>query len=188
LVRPEGALAIFLLFAGGGLAILTVAGAIPYDRYVWPLVGPLAALLLIGPALPPRAKQLALAGSAVTAAVLAVVSLALAANAGAFDIARWRAGDALVAAQVPAGNVDAGFEWLGSHIGEEHRGRRPPGAVAAYDRQFPSAKICAVVAASRLHDARLTRVGIRTYHVLGVLGPTRHLFLYRDTTIPACGP
>jgi len=118
---------------------------------------------------------------------VALVSITLVLNAGAYDAARWRAGTALVASGIPAGHVDAGAEWFLYHqTGKVHRGVAP-GAFAAYDHLYGGTPICAVVSASRLRKAtQLVPVGTTNYRLYGVVGPTRHLYRYLDPTIAGC--
>ncbi len=173
---PTAVLMVFVLaHAGGLLVFVSVAGML--DRYLLPLV-PVAAILLLRGRLPSRlGRQDAL--SHVALAWLAVSALVLAANSFAYDAARWRAGDAMVAMGYDAGAVDAGYEWMGSHastIGNADLGY----GLAWYDDWIAPSRPCAAVSNSPLAPANfgLIQVDRSAYRQYLFFGPEQPLYLY----------
>lgn len=133
---PAGAFRAFAVLVCAGFALYTLVAPKIFDRYFWAVDLSVAVLLLAGPARtrppagagpgrarPPRgvarsarrAGPGAVAAVAATAVLLAFVSVALTVDSDAYDAARWQAGQIAVERGVPAGEVDAGFEWLGAH-------------------------------------------------------------------------
>ena len=97
---PAGILVLFSLTMMGGLVAFGLTRPI-FDRYLWPVAPPVAALFLPVPvhqeararALRIRGADLVLAASAtIFTAVLAALSVAYLFNSSAFDAARWRSG------------------------------------------------------------------------------------------------
>ncbi len=118
----DGSLQAQVLVADAILTLGAVATAIArngavYDRYLWPVVLAGAVLLVAAfPVVPlwrwhPAAAQVALT----LVAAFALVSLLVTLDSDAFDGARWRLANEVVAAGVPAQAVDGGFEWVGWH-------------------------------------------------------------------------
>jgi hypothetical protein len=148
-----------------GLALTgaTVWNGALFDRYLSPLVLPIAVLLLarrpagsetdaasgaetdaaVGSARPE------LVAGALVLAVVAATTLLLTVNSDAFDGARWRAGHAVVAAGYPADTVDAGFEWVGAHATSTTPGPAVAGPLDSWwSATFGIRARCAVVTAS----------------------------------------
>jgi hypothetical protein len=180
-------LAFAVVFAAGTILVgLTV---ILFDRYTWPLVLPLAILLLIKPdpataPSPARRGSPALLAGAVVAltGVLAATSLALMVNAAAFEGARWRMGEEAVSRGFTAETVDAGFEWVGFHAtGLADLTARAEPSMTEYAVKFPSFHPCAVVSSSPLAFPGFTLILVRedAYRSLLVAGPAEPLYLYR---------
>ncbi|HYA44287.1 MAG TPA: hypothetical protein VED59_01675, partial [Acidimicrobiales bacterium] len=203
---PRQLLALFALFS----AVLVAAYALfvraaVWDRHLWPVAFAVAVLLLVPRAekrpvhfrAVPRLHLLSgftrVAREAATIAlggVLAVVAVAVTLNADAYDSARWRAGQLAVRAGFSASDVDAGFEWVGSHAHTSAvRGREATGAPAYetwYDQMFRGFRDCAFVSGSGRRAPDLAPMGTVSYDLLGVAVPER-LYLY-TVRIPGCAP
>jgi hypothetical protein len=196
-----GLVALFaLLFAAGTTAVgLTV---ILFDRYTWPLVLPLAILLLLRPtpdgAADPAAARANRAGRRGLLAVLtgalvaltAAASLILMLNAAAFDAARWRMGEEAVRLGFAPETVDAGLEWVGFHAsGLAYLTAPAQATMTEYAVKFPSFHRCAIASSTPLDAAGFTLILTRpeAYRLLLVAGPTEPLYLYRVAG-PGCPP
>jgi hypothetical protein len=175
-----------------------------FDRYLWPLVLPIAFLLLTKPtmlawsypadvasrqgspvSLPARAFALGLL------AVIGSTSLALALNASAFNGARWRLGEAAVRRGAPAESIDAGIEWVGTYAPGRAYPDTPPGAHPGtwYDNMYPSFRLCEIVSSSPIHlsNFSLETADKGAYRLLLVAGKESPLYLYRAAA-PGCQP
>ncbi|MGP0006910.1 MAG: glycosyltransferase family 39 protein [Acidimicrobiales bacterium] len=190
LASPQGVLGVFLALSGGGLVILT-AGADGWDRYIWPLVGPLGILLVMKVKSRVPGRRWSRAGVVVLSLVslLALVSIVEAVNIDAYDAARWQAGSALTHTGIPARYVDAGFEWFGYH----QPGAWHPGTVPTLDTYtwyeyllFSGTPVCAVVSSSQMSQANLVAAGVTKYRLLGAIGPTEYLYRYINPHVAAC--
>jgi hypothetical protein len=197
-----GILALFAVIFAAGTAFLGLT-VIIFDRYTWPLVLPLAVILLRLPGPTPaledgRAAALdGLAGTAdrrpgrpvamwvaagVLFAVAATTSLALLLNEAAFDGARWRIGDEAVRLGFAADTVDAGLEWVGLHAtGPVQLAARQVPDRTGYSVKFPTFHACAIVSSTPLDwvDVELVVKRFDAYRLLLVVGPSEPLYLYR---------
>ncbi|MEO8570824.1 MAG: glycosyltransferase family 39 protein [Chloroflexota bacterium] len=183
---PTGMLAVFAVVFAAGTILLGVT-VILFDRYTWPLVLPLAVLLLVRPdprpAVVPAGREtgvLILSGALV--ALIATTSMVLFLNAAAFDSARWRMGDAAVRLGFAAETVDAGLEWVGFHATGLAR-LAAPGApsMTEYAVKFPSFHQCAVASSTPLDFPGFTLILTQAdgYRLLLFAGPTEPMYLYR---------
>jgi hypothetical protein len=113
---------------------------------------------------------------------LAVGELLLAANADAFDAARWQAGQSLTRLGIPPRDVDAGYEWLGYYQSGPISPGAPPGAILYvwYEWLF-DAPVCGVVSSSPLSDTSLKSAGLAKYRLFEIAGPEEKLYRY---TVP----
>lgn len=185
-----GLLATFALLYGLGLVAFGLVAS-TFDRYLWPLAIPLAALLLrAGGRHSVRAsiRLPAFAAAAVLGLGLVATSFALVLNSDAFDSARWQMGDYAVAAGVAPGSVDAGMEWVGYNAtGVATVGAAPTSSEMWYDAWWPSFQPCAVVSSSplTLPGFRLLHADIEAYRLLLFEGPQETLYLYR-VDAPGC--
>jgi hypothetical protein len=195
-----GLLVIFAVVYGLGIIAFGVAVSV-FDRYLWPMVLPIAIVLLWRPAQedldgaatgvttrrsPPRPAAW-LAG--VTLLGMGVISSAWLVNTLAFDAARWRAGEAELARGVPATSIDAGFEWVGYHSPDIADNGAPfPVHATPYTRLWPTYHQCVVVSSSRLDwpGLRLAETQQDAYRLLLVAGPREPLYIYRAVGDPAC--
>ena len=190
---PAGVLVLFCGATAAGLLAFGMTNPL-FDRYLWPVVPPLAILLMYvapAPASQPEsaptwrsAGRGAVVAASLMVAALGSLSLAYAANANAFDAALWRGGQALVAAGVPPDEVDAGYAWLGAHAttpligGGTHRVR--------YRQLWPEFRQCGSVTSDPRPEAGTLPVGTEAYPLFLIGGPIQPLFLYRDSA-PECG-
>jgi hypothetical protein len=139
-------LGIFVMLVVLGNLASALSGQTLYDRYWLLAVPPLLAMVLAKRPEPSVVQvpgiELIVRRVAVAAglAFLAVFSTAITAAGFAYDGARWDAAEALVAAGVPATDINAGLEWNGFHSAV---GMSPPGSW-----QFPGNRSCYLVAAT----------------------------------------
>jgi 4-amino-4-deoxy-L-arabinose transferase-like glycosyltransferase len=187
--QPQGLLAIFVLGSGGFLAL--VAGSGVWDRYCWPIVGPLAVLILLRERPSPRGPMVNRVGLplfALLIASLAFLQLAVSFNADAFDAARWRAGVTLTRLDIAPRNIDAGFEWLGYYQPVPVKGGIPAGypVYRWYEEMYSLPPLCGIVSSSPANFAGFSPAGSTTYKLLAVGGPLEHLYLYKARDMHTC--
>jgi 4-amino-4-deoxy-L-arabinose transferase-like glycosyltransferase len=187
-----GMLAIFALLYGGGLGLYGLV-VWTFDRYLWPLVLPLAVLSLLQPTPIESPKAISLqtrrvrhgiafviAGALVIG--LGSVSGALLLNADAYDAARWRMGDLAVERGISANTVDAGLEWVTNYAsGLAAPNTVSPNSQMWYEAWWPSFHLCAVVSSSPLNQpgVQLEAADVEAYRLLLFAGPQEPLYLYR---------
>jgi hypothetical protein len=189
----EGLLATFAILYGGGLIAFGLVGLV-YDRYLWPLSVPIAALLLRpsttskGP-VPSRAARIGTYGAiGILTAALAWTSSALLLNAFAFDAAGWRMGELAVERGFAPQTVDAGMAWVGYYAtGVAQLGAQPTPSENWYDAIWPSFTPCAMVSSSMLDvpGFHLMAAEINAYRLFLFDGLQEPLYLYRIET-PGC--
>jgi len=202
--RTLHALRWFAALTGAGLVVATVLNGVLFDRYLWPLVFAGAVLVMAQPAATApavaqtpaaivdptvsrrRAPRRAHAVAGVVLAGFAALGVAFAANSDAFDAARWRAGQRLVASGIPAGRVDAGFEWVGAHTtatADIHAARISPER-SWWVSMFGLPVSCGVVAASATAPRGYVEVGTLSWRPELAWGHAE-LVLYRAPGCPA---
>ena len=184
LATGRGSSGLLLVFAVGyaaELAVVVTVGGYPLDRYLWPLV-PVLGILLVRETGERAPRWGILAGSAALL-WLAASALAISANSFVYDAARWRAGEAAVAAGYAPATVDAGYEWVGYHTGGLGTGRSPAYGLTWYDDEFMPQPPCAVVANGPLGADRYRPIGIgpSLYRQYLLVGPSEPLYLYGST-------
>jgi hypothetical protein len=164
------------------IVLQVLIGGRIFDRYLLPLWLPLAvfaARLAGGPA-----RRGTVLVTTVGLTLLAVVSALVTLNAYAFDRARWRTAERLVAEGMSADDIDAGIEWLGWNADEPLRpGVERPPVVGWWDgRMLPGTRRCAVVAASRLQGPGLAPLALVSYrrYLIG-LGPFDNVVVHVNT-------
>jgi hypothetical protein len=191
---PPGLMFIFVVATTAGLAVFGMRFSL-FDRYLWPLVVPMATLFLYVPqdlqtaasAGVERPAQLPFTATAVVVGlVLASFSVTYLLNSNAFDAGRWRAGEALVQLGLAADQVDAGYEWMGGHA-TSRASVVTPGSGQSYRDLWPSFQLCGFVSSSPQAAASAELVGTESYRLHLVAGETEALYLYRLTT-PECVP
>ena len=190
-ISEKSIVMLFTWLSAAGLVLygLFVRAAI-FDRYVWALAFGAAVLLADFSSKPVAVTRPAVYheprwGARASQAALALVAIAVggvvALNADAYDGARWAAGQEAVRAGYLASEVDAGFDWVGSHTSAPAvRGRNVPGAASYetwYDQLFPGFKDCAFVSGSRLAEPHLSVLGAVKYKEFG-FALTEHLYIY----------
>ena len=189
-----------VLYAGG---IVVWAMAITfYDRYTWPVVLPVYAILLRpragaapaaeaareegargrSPIILGTIRRGAATGLAVVLiAGLAATSFVLLANSDAFAEARWQMGNNAVELGTPPGEVDAGLEWVAFHATGTATVYSPaPSFGSRYETWWPSFHLCALVSNTPISGAsvRLEEVDMEAYRLLLFGGPWEPLYLY----------
>lgn len=191
---PAWMLALFAGMMAAGLAAFGLVAAI-YDRYLWALIPPLAALLLafgenedvvaitapVGRVTRRLGPMAAAAGAALLALVLGTVGVVFLLNSDSFDGARWRGGDVLVATGVRPETVDAGIEWLGYHApGIAQWGPPDPNRIW-YQWLWPDFRMCGVVASQpqNFPGAELVMADPHAYRLLLFSGPEQPLYIYK---------
>ncbi|MDT4971403.1 MAG: hypothetical protein QOG22_1546 [Pseudonocardiales bacterium] len=160
-------LSIFGVFTIAGTLLEIEVGQSVFDRYLISLVP--VVVITVGPFAGSSARLRAVAGTA----ILAGVSLALAASALALDAAEWRAGQALVRAGVAPADIDAGFAWVGYHAttpADQRRLTTNP-SDPFYLALFVHSRDCIAASVSPLPSGRVVRT-IR-YRTFGVVGTSR---------------
>ena len=189
---PAGVVALFSCFFGVGLAAYGTRLAV-YDRYYWPLIPPLATLVLYVPAAlasrgPLHAPTSGFRVAAPVVAAFAGVTLVAAVfmlNSFAFDSARWRAGEQLAQLGVAPDEIDAGYEWVGSHAPFLADLVTPTSGLTFYEGYFSGYLACGVVSSNTWTDPGYQLVGTESYDLNLIVGPTEYLYLYRSTS-PDC--
>jgi hypothetical protein len=186
-----------LLSAAGLLAYGLLVKAPLFDRYLSQLVFPVVVLLAVGcvrsraTARPThalagtgRADGPGRAGRVATLClvlVIGAVTAVLTLNADAYDGARWQAGQLAVRAGFAPSEVDAGFEWVGTHTSEDaNRALQVlpgPAYEAWYDKLFAGFRDCAFVTGSPSPQPNVTLLRTITYDELGFAVP-EHLWIY----------
>ena len=202
---PPGLLSIFVLGVTVGLAGFGLVGWL-FDRYLWPIIPPLAALLLyvphdmrsaqtpgpwegsVGRRRGSDATRLAMRSAAVLyACVLTAMASAFLFNTDTYDGARWRAAQSLVALGYRAETVDAGPEWTNSHQTGFATVVQPGNGLSWWQSHWPSFRMCAFVAAfpQAIPGASLIRMEPNAYKLYLFLGPDEPFYYYRVAK-PGC--
>jgi hypothetical protein len=186
--RPE--VVALTLFVGGTVLAANVSaffGGVVYDRYLWPTIAGGGILLLRHAAHAGHFSGWRRLTAGVWLAGLGAISLVTTVDEQAYDVARWRAGEAAQARGVAAVDVDAGLEWVGWHHGgiayQEGRLR-----IAAphpwYLLAFEGVGNCEFVSSSPVAHADVRLVDTLAYRTVPLLGE-RLLYTYRNDL--ACG-
>lgn len=108
-----------------------------------------------------------------------VVGVMLTAATYSYDAARWATAEELVAAGVSPRDIDAGFEWVGTHAQGPYTSDLPPREPLGgwYVSRFESSRACHLVTGSPLPGLQPSRVF--RYATFGVLGASK-LYVYSD--------
>jgi len=185
---PVGLVATFAVLYGLGVVTYGTT-LIVFDRYLWPLVPPIAILLVLPVKATHRSRPsrepmwgrvfrpltvLPLMAMTVTG----ILALTLMLNAFAFDAARWRAGEQLAATGLPADAIDAGYEWVGFHATSPAHMAHPTKSTPPY-RGWWDTPVCGLVTASPDGPRNGRLVGIEDYRLYLIAGPRVDLYLYR---------
>ena len=186
---PIGVLALFSCATAVGLTLYGFHWPV-FDRYYWPLIPPAATILLYLPsssawrAAAPTSGRTAIAAAPVAAAFVgaALLSVIFMLNSFAFDSARWRAGEALTQLGVSPDEVDAGYEWVGSHAPALPNSVQPGSGLTIYEAYFPGYRACGLVSSDAVGPPGYQFVASETYSLDLIGGPTERLYLYRGTS------
>jgi hypothetical protein len=187
---PVGLLIVFVLVYGGGMAAFGSVHIV-FDRYLWPLVPPIAVLVLIPQGRRQEARTPSIERRRIPArrgapwiataatAIQGVLAVVLMANALAFDAARWRAGEAMVAAGLRPDTIDAGYEWVGYHATGAADLVSPTPTDPPYRGWWKDFERCGVVASGPLHVSDAKLIGLEAYQLYLLAGPVVDLHLYQ---------
>jgi Dolichyl-phosphate-mannose-protein mannosyltransferase len=179
--RDPGATTLALLGWSTATAIVFrhALGGPLFDRYVVVPVA-IAAILLLRDVSAPRSLA-EVKGAVAVGAALALVGTVVVGSGASFDAARWRGGEAAIDAGIAAGDIDAGFEWVGFHydgVVNEAVPRRSAYTPPGYMNMFPAAGNCGLVAASEQTGEDFELLATVPYRQwLGV--SVEHLWVYR---------
>jgi hypothetical protein len=157
-------------------------GGAVLDRYLTVLIAVVGIFLLRGRPVARSVKEGA--GPLAALAGLTLVAFMVVMNRSAFDAARWRGGEAAVAAGIPARDVDAGFEWVGYRypgVVREAAARRSAATPPGYMDLFPRAGNCGVVAASPASGPEFVPIAEIPYREFLTV---QHVYVYRY--LPGC--
>jgi Dolichyl-phosphate-mannose-protein mannosyltransferase len=182
---PSGLLAVFAVAVAAGLAMYGQFNSV-YDRYYWPVVPPIAVLLIHGsrsstpiwPAWRVLTNRVLAASAVLLVAVLASTSLIYALNSNAFDTALWRAGQVLARSGVRSDEIDAGYSWVGFYASTPATGGGP--STPFYREYWPAFRQCAFVTSDEATQPGTTLVGTTSYSLYLIAGPAEPLYLFRD--------
>jgi Dolichyl-phosphate-mannose-protein mannosyltransferase len=181
-LRTELVIVFALTLAGTMLEL--VAGQILFDRYLLPLVLPLAVLLLkepVGSTVGSRPRARAGLAGVVWLALTTITTLIML-NALNYDAATWKAASAIVSrGDAKAAYVNAGFDWTAYHSSTGARGADPDAELGTFKQTplFSDDQPCYVVAASPQPQPGWELTETPTYRNYGFFGSTGHLYVYR---------
>jgi hypothetical protein len=185
LAPAETMLAVFALVNILILAFRSASQEHLYDRYAWPTILAVGALLA-GRMSRPGFYAFRSSNSLAWLAALAVGAsgVAIAVNDSAASAGRWKAGQAAVALGYRADTIDAGFEWMGVHA--PGPGPAPLGLRATYPVHwymvgaFPYLPNCVIVTNATIAHGDIDPIGSVRYQSLLPPGEqTLHLYLNR---------
>ncbi|WP_034271877.1 glycosyltransferase family 39 protein [Actinospica robiniae] len=188
-LRPE--LALFLLFTLFGTFLEVFEGEILFDRYIFPMALPTAAMLLREPLRLGLSSRLRKGFAAGVGVFLALVTAALTANALSYDAANWRVAQQLVASGAASPeHIDAGLDWDGYYSPDGAQALADPTSVPGiYEKAaaLNDAHPCYVVASrpQDQDDYSFTLVETVPYEKYGLPGAHNELFVYR-TWVGTC--
>lgn len=181
----EAPLLLFLAIYGAEVAFLALLND-PFDRYLFPMV-PVAAILLLRE--PARAPTLGRSSALSHAAFawLALSAIIIATNSFAYDVARWRQGEALAAAGYEARTIDSGYEWVGYHSAGPGTPDPDVHGLNWYYDVLTAEPPCVIVSNSILDEPGLSLVSISAsaYRQYLLFGPDQPFYLY-SVANPGC--
>lgn len=179
---PAAPVLLFLVGYVGELGLIIVFGVYPLDRYLYPLV-PVTAILLLREGRDAVSARRLAPLSAAALLWLGLSALVINANSFAYDAARWRTGEAAVAAGYAPSTVDAGYDWVGFHGGAHLNAVSRDYGVTWYDDLFMPAAPCAVVSNTPLAAPGFTQLSVdeAAYRQYLFAGSDRPLYLYGST-------
>lgn len=150
-----------LLLSAGALTLLGLVGQAAVGQGTFSrsllLLVPIGAGLLLR-------RERAVRWGMVAAGVLLSYAIVLTVGTYAYDAARWRAAETLVADGVAATDIDAGMEWVGSHA----PGPLRPGSGSWRSGGFEGVRSCYLISGRPLQHLDLVRT--YRYRTWGLLG------------------
>ncbi len=162
---------------------------IVYDRYLYPMVPVGDTLILRGS---PQPSQIGMshAFSHAAFAWLATFAAVIATNSFAYDAARWRAGEELVAMGYDARTVDAGYEWVGYHASLGESLSAPATDMTWNIDRWKLLDPCAVLSNSPLNEGNLTPIHVNrsAYRQYLFFGPDEPLYFYGASSAACPAP
>lgn len=179
--RPGAVLGVFGALTVVGTVAQVATGQHIFGRYLLALVVVVAAALLV-----PGEATAGVEGAArsvitpvgctlavVTGAALCLLGWGMTATATAYDAARWRLADRVVAGGIAPTDIDAGLEWVGWHATAPATPDHPsPGPGSWFVHMFAGSRPCVVVTSGRWPVGH--RIASLTYRPWGgVLGRQR---------------
>ena len=178
-VNSSTLLGAFAVLIGTGVVAYTLCSASrSYDRYLYPLVFPLAAILArstrgkVTKGAFPAPRRLPYATIAL-AGLVGLSALALTLNSDAYGSAVWRAGQALVRAGEAPSSVDGGFAWNGWYA-------EYPMAPVEADGPIRVTPTCGVISSFKFGGhPRAKLVAVTNYDEYGFALP-EHLYSYAE--------
>lgn len=188
---PIGLLVLFSCFLAVGLTAYGLRWPL-YDRYVWPLIPVIAILFLYRPQRGTRSpsrhdslRAIFVASAATVISLFLAVALLFALNSYAFDSARWRAGGQLVEFGFTPDDIDAGYEWVGTHATSPASSSPIGGGETFYQTWWPTRRTCAIVTNGMQDGNHL--LGTVDYSLYLFAGPVERLYMYaiNGTDCPA---
>ena len=183
--RIPAELSLFLVITVLGTLMEVVEGEILFDRYVFPAMLPVLALVLIEPMQLRRRSRVRVGFAATVAVFLGVITSLLTANALSFDAAVWHTAQHLVdSGAASAQHVDAGLDWDGLYSPDGAQDTADPNAIyGIYSKaaELGHGEPCYVVAASPQNTELDYFTLVRTvkYDKYGVPGRVAKLWVYR---------
>lgn len=182
---PLALLSMFGFLMAAGLTVYGIDSSSLFDRYMWPLVFPLAVVLLRifhRRRVAASVRPIALLFVSLTG-LLTFTTLALTVNADVYSSARWRAGQVAVHHGVKPADVDAGFEWVGAHATKaiiHPVEASAPVYVPDYALIEPRFRDCALVSALPIGPLfpHFQLIGVASYRQFGLVGQYQLLFVY----------
>jgi hypothetical protein len=108
-------------------------------------------------------------------------------NAAAFGAARWHLGEEAARRGIPVDSIDAGYEWLASHVPTTAAsGTQIPGeAGALYSPAWPTFRPCAMVSSSQIDRPDASLEMTDTYRLMLLAGAETPMHLY-GVSNPGC--
>lgn len=177
-----------------------VAGGAAFDRYLWPAVVAVAItavraagvqdmgrVVTSSPARPSRRSLLGVGAATLLIVGLGSVTAVTTVEEASSAAVRWRAGTALAQAGTPPWAIDAGFEWMGTHlrgpVADPDEPVRVAGPAPGYTGFFRGSANCALVRWSSSDDPTLEPLGTVPYRPWPGAAP-RLLHVYANP--PSC--
>ena len=167
----------FILIYVTELVLLTKATM--FDRYTWPLVVPVAIILLKTRRNNVLSRRNLLLVITFTCGIFIIQSLQME-NYFAFNAATWSASNNIAAHGVPLESIDGGYAFMGlqQHLGNESVNLKIPDGIDWWSSLFPNSKLEGIVSSSILEKTGYKLIGIQKYKSFGFFGAQRIYYEY----------